>query len=111
MARREPVDIVLGGKPFKLRPMTFAQVEAIETATKQVGGVVAQGRSIIIAGLSRDHAAAVEEITTGEMEADAEEIARATKTILSHAGFLPDTSGEAGAAAQSASNGVSSEAG
>lgn len=89
--RLGPQTIALGTRSWTVRPLTLAQVQAIEPllfATADARGTVAAAVAILKVALGRDHpdtAAGLDEI-----EAGAPEISAAVATVLRLGGFLPD---------------------
>ena len=106
MARREPVEITLGERTFKIKPLTLNQVEAIEGMMDGAKAVsqVHLARSVIAEGLRRDNA----DVAIGDLECTVAELALAMTAILRQGGFMPE--GEAPAAAMNASTSQDSEA-
>jgi len=92
--RPQPETIRLGAQEWRIRPLTLAQVQAIEpllmatqeTKDQQVKGNVATAIAIVSIALSRDHASAIESLM--EMEATASEIAAAMTSVLRLGGFI-----------------------
>jgi hypothetical protein len=101
--RVQPATIRLGAQEWLLRPLTVAQVQAIEPLLFASGAApansVASAVAILRVALARDHAAAAE--TLDDTEAQAPEIAAAMACVLRLGGFLPGapTPGEAAAGA------------
>lgn len=93
--------ITLGAASWLVRPLTLAQVQAIEPLLFGAGastGSVAAAVAIVRVALSRDHAAAATDLDG--IEAGAPELAAAAAAVLRLGGFLPNegaASGEAGA--------------
>ncbi len=92
--------ITLGSHQWQVRPLTLAQVQAIEPLlfTQAEGGTVAAAVAVLRVALARDHAEAAAELDT--IEAGAPEIATAMARVLRLGGFLPEKDlapGEAGA--------------
>ncbi len=109
--RMGPATIILGEREWRIRPLTLAQVQAIEPLLAQAGaaGTVAAAVAILRVALARDHAEAA--ATLEEVEAGAPEIAGAMTAVLRLGGFLPGedpASGEAGAGSPPASTGAPS---
>lgn len=114
--RRQPETIHLGTRQWQVRPLTLAQVQAIEPLVLgTIGttlGSVATAVAILRIALGRDHAEAASALE--EVEAGAPEVAAAMAQVLRLGGFLPHgdkTSGEAGAGATPASTGPASTPG
>ncbi len=86
--RPQPELIRLGAYEWRIRPLTLAQVQAIEPIlmATEAKGNVASAVAIVRVALARDHAAAVE--TLPEIEATAEEIAAAMTIVLRLGGFI-----------------------
>ena len=111
--RIQPTTIHLGSQRWEVRPLTLAQVQAIEplllgSAEAKLGSVAAAVAILRIA-LTRDHADAAS--TLDEVEAGAPEIAAAMAQVLRLGGFLPKgdiAQGEAGAGSPPASIGADS---
>ena len=76
-----------------MRPLTVAQVQAIEPllATTDQGSVAA-AVAVLRVALARDHAEAAAGLD--EVEAGAPEIAQAMTQVLRLGGFLPSSAGE-----------------
>ena len=112
--RMAPRTITLGERAWSIRPLTLAQVQAIEpllAGAERVGSVAA-AVAILRVALARDHAEAA--ATLEEVEAGAPEIAGAMTAVLRLGGFLPGddpTMGEAEALQPSASTGAPSTRG
>ena len=92
--------ITLGTHQWQVRPLTLAQVQAIEPLlfAQAEGGTVAAAVAVLRVALARDHAEAAAELDT--VEAGAPEIATAMAQVLRLGGFLPEKDlapGEAGA--------------
>ena len=94
--RMQPRTITLGEHLWQVRPLTCAQVQAIEpllfageTSGGRTGpGTVAAALAILKLALARDHA----EAATGldDIEAGASDIATALACVLRLGGFVPD---------------------
>jgi len=106
--RPQPEIIHLGAHEWCIRPLTLAQVQAIEpilmaTQDAKGKGNVASAMAIVSIALSRDHAQAAESLN--EIEATAPEIAKAMTSVLQLGGFIEtragasDALGESGAGA------------
>ena len=98
--RMQPQTITLGSHQWLVRPLTLAQVQAIEPLLfgQSDGGAVAAAVAVLRVALARDHAEAAVELEA--IEAGAPEIAEAMASVLRLGGFLPGkdpASGEAGA--------------
>lgn len=89
--RLQPVDVVLGDQRWTVRPLTLAQVQALEPlvfgSAEAKAGSMAAAIGILRVALSRDHKAAADRLE--EVEAPATEIARAMAGVLRLGGFLP----------------------
>lgn len=94
--------IRLGAREWLVRPLTLAQVQAVEPllfasgdapAGRPPSGSVATAVAILRVALARDHAAAAAELD--EVEAGAGEIAAAMAGVLRLGGFLPAREGAA----------------
>lgn len=114
--RPQPQVIALGGHSWQVRPLTLAQVQAIEplVVAASDAGTIKSAIAIIRVALSRDHAEAAANLD--EVEAGAPEIAAAMAEVLRLGGFLPHEAetkapGEAGAGSPPASIGASSTQG
>ena len=88
--RLHPDTIALGGRRFEVRPLTVAQVQAIEPLL--IGGessaaTIATAVAILRIALVRDHAEAAAELDS--FEAGAPEIGAAMAQVLRLGGFLP----------------------
>ena len=94
--RMQPRTIALGASHWSVRPLTLAQVQAIEPLLAGTGGAtIAAAIAILKVALARDHAAAADRIET--IEAGAPEIAAAMAEVLRLGGFLPgDAAGDRG---------------
>ena len=89
--RLQPRTITLGEHRWTVRPLTCAQVQAIEPLLFADGGAhgtVAAALAVLRVALARDHAEAVAQID--EIEAGAPEIAAALADVLRLGGFVPD---------------------
>lgn len=100
MRRLQSETITLGAKSWEVRPLTVAQVQAIEPhlfGAAQGGATnVAAAVSILRVALARDHAEAAAALD--DIEAGAGEIAAAMAQVLRLGGFLQNgdvNSGEA----------------
>ncbi|WP_020177055.1 hypothetical protein [Methyloferula stellata] len=92
--RPQPEVIHLGAHEWRIRPLTLAQVQAIEPilmATQDKTGNVAAAIAIVSIALSRDHASAAESLA--EIEATATEIAAAMTSVLRLGGFIETGAG------------------
>jgi hypothetical protein len=88
--RRQPDTISLGGRSFEVRPLTVAQVQAIEpllVGSESSAATIATAVAILRVALARDHAEAAAELDT--LEAGAPEIGAAMAQVLRLGGFLP----------------------
>lgn len=92
--RMQPRTIVLGERSWQVRPLTLAQVQAIEPllSGSSSAGTIAAAVAILKVALARDHAAATETLET--VEAGAPQIAAAMAEVLRLGGFLPDETGD-----------------
>jgi hypothetical protein len=109
--RPQPEIIHLGAQEWSVRPLTLAQVQAIEPILMATQGIAGQDQrgnvaaaiAIVSIALARDHASAVEGLM--EIEATAPEIATAMTKVLKLGGFIDaraegqECLGEAGAGA------------
>ena len=87
--RMGPRTIALGQASWSVRPLTLAQVQAIEPLLAGAdGGTIAAAIAIVRVALARDHAAAADGIET--LEAGAPDVAAAMAEVLRLGGFLPD---------------------
>ncbi len=99
--RAKPQTIVLGDREWQVRPLTVAQVQAVEPllfASAVSSGTVAAAVAIIKIALARDHAEAAAQLD--DIEAGATEIAAALACVLRLGGFVASedaSPGEAGA--------------
>ena len=105
--RQQPQEVELGERRWRVRPLTVAQVQAIEPLLFAQGtaGTVATAVAILRIALARDHADAAAGLD--EVEAGAPEISAALGTVLRLGGFLPAgdaAPGEAGAGATPAAS-------
>ena len=99
--RPQPEVIQLGAHEWRLRPLTLAQVQAIEPilmatqdkASQETKGNVAAAIAIVSIALARDHSSAADSLT--EIEATAAEIAAAMTTVLRLGGFIETRPAEA----------------
>jgi hypothetical protein len=92
--RPQPEIIHLGAHEWCIRPLTLAQVQAIEPilmATQQTKNNVKAAIEIVAIALSRDHASVVEGLS--EIEATASEIAAAMTCVLRLGGFIETRQG------------------
>lgn len=88
--RLPPAAITLGGRTFEVRPLTIAQVQAIEpllAGGETAAATIATAVAILRVALARDHAEAAAELDT--LEAGAPEIGAAMAQVLRLGGFLP----------------------
>ncbi len=86
--RPQPELIRLGAHEWRIRPLTLAQVQAIEPIlmAPEAKGNVAAAVAIVSIALARDHAKAVDLLP--EIEATAIEIAAAMTLVLRLGGFI-----------------------
>lgn len=105
--RLQPTTITLGSQSWLVRPLTVAQVQAIEplllASAEAKAGSVASAVAILRVALGRDHAE--DAVGLDEIEAGAPEIATAMAQVLRLGGFLPNggaSLGEVGAGAMPA---------
>ena len=101
--RMQPTTISLGAHSWQVRPLTLAQVQAIEPLV--FDGVAARGNGVATAvailrvALAREHAEAAANLDT--IEVAAPEVGAAMACVLRLGGFLPDDGdlapGESGA--------------
>ncbi len=87
--RLQPAEIALGGRRWSVRPLTVAQVQAIEPLLYQAEsaqGTVAAAVAIVRIALGRDDPQAAADLDG--MEAGAPEIAAALATVLRLGGFI-----------------------
>jgi hypothetical protein len=108
--RLQAREITLGAKSWIIRPLTVAQVQAIEPlvigSVETRTGSINSAISIIRLALDRDHPA--DAAALSEIETSAPEIAAAMRAILQLGGFLPNgdpAPGEAAAGLGPASTG------
>jgi hypothetical protein len=87
--RMQPETIHLGTHQWQVRPLTLAQVQAIEPLLfgSPEAGTVAAAVAILRVALARDHAKAATRLES--VEAGAPEIAEAMAQVLRLGGFLP----------------------
>lgn len=94
--RMQPETITLGHHQWQVRPLTLAQVQAIEPllfgSVEVKSGSVAAAVAILRVALARDHAEAATKLDT--IEAGAPDIAKAMGRVLRLGGFLPNESGD-----------------
>ena len=90
--RMQPQSLRLGAHHWQVRPLTLAQVQAIEPllAGQPEIGTVAAAIAILRVALARDHAEAASQLD--DVEAGAPEIAAAMSVVLRLGGFLPENS-------------------
>ena len=100
--RRQTETIALGEHRFAVRPLTIAQVQAIEPLVfaerETPAASIATAIAILRVALARDHAEAAAELDA--LEVDAPDIGAAMAQVLRLGGFLPQgeqAPGEAGA--------------
>ena len=99
--RRPTENITLGAHSWPVRPLTLAQVQAIEPLlfgpTHTTTASIATAVAIVRVALARDHAEAAADLDA--VEASAPEIGAAMACVLRLGGFLPETrtAGEADA--------------
>ena len=88
--RMQPQTIMLGTHQWQVRPLTLAQVQAIEPLLfeQTEGATVEAAIGVLRVALARDHAEAATRLDT--VEAGAPEIAEAMAKVLRLGGFLPD---------------------
>jgi hypothetical protein len=95
--RMIPEPIRLGSHEWLVRPLTLAQVQAIEpllfASAAAPAGSVASAVAILRVALARDHADAAAGLD--DIEAPAPSIAAAMACVLRLGGFLPAASGDA----------------
>ncbi len=95
--RMAPRTVTLGEREWRIRPLTLAQVQAIEPLLASTGAnTVAAAIAILRVALARDHAEAA--ATLDEVEAGAPAIASAMTSVLRLGGFLPEESPASGEA-------------
>jgi hypothetical protein len=82
--------ISLGQHQWSVRPLTIAQVQAIEPLlfAQEEGGTLAAAIAVLRVALARDHADKAADLET--IEAGAPEIAAAMASVLRLGGFLPE---------------------
>ena len=88
--RRQAETIALGGRTFEVRPLTVAQVQAVEPlllGSEASAATIATAVAILRVALARDHAEAAAELDS--LEAGAPEIGTAMAQVLRLGGFLP----------------------
>lgn len=87
--RLQPRTIALGAHSWLVRPLTLAQVQAIEPIVASAGetGSVAAAMGVLRIALERDHPQAASSL--GDIEATAPEVAQAMAEALRLGGFLP----------------------
>ncbi len=87
--RMQPQMITLGAHRWLVRPLTVAQVQAIEPLlfNHADGGSAAAAVAVIRVALARDHGDAAADLES--LEAGAPEIAAAMADVLRLGGFLP----------------------
>lgn len=112
--RRQADTIALGGRSFDVRPLTVAQVQAIEpllVGSESSAATIATAVAILRVALARDHAEAAAELDT--LEAGAPEIGAAMAQVLRLGGFLPGeaSAGDGTSATPPASTGADSTPG
>jgi hypothetical protein len=87
--------IVLGEQQWTIRPLTLAQVQAIEPilmeSTFESKGHISAAMFIVAIALRRDHPEAAS--TLSEIEATASEIGAAMAVVLKLGGFVETSSG------------------
>ena len=99
--RARPQTINLGDREWQVRPLTVAQVQAVEPllfASTNASGTVAAAVAILKIALARDNAEAAAQLD--DVEAGAAEIAAALACVLQLGGFVSSedpSPGEAGA--------------
>ena len=100
MTRPGPQTITLGAHSWSVRPLTLAQVQAVEPLLFAAGadarGTVASALAILKVALERDHPQAAADL--GGIEAGPPEVAAAVAIVLRLGGFLPVEDGSAGEA-------------
>ncbi len=94
--RLQAETIRLGDHAWPVRPLTLAQVQAIEplllASSAAPTGSVAAAVAIVRVALARDHVEAAAGLD--DVEAQAPEIAAAMASVLRLGGFLPAQSGD-----------------
>lgn len=89
--RMKAAPIQLGVHEWVVRPLTIAQVQAIEpvlmASNGGQGGHISSALAILRVALSRDHAGVVDSLEA--LEAGAAEISAAVATVLRLGGFIP----------------------
>ncbi len=106
--RPQPEVIQLGAHEWRIRPLTLAQVQAIEPilmSAQEEKGNVAAAIGIVTIALARDHASAAE--TLSEIEATAAEIAAAMTTVLRLGGFIDMRAGASDALGEAQADAIS----
>ena len=87
--RMQAETINLGDHVWQIRPLTLAQVQAIEPVLfcQTEGNTIATALAVIRIALARDHAEAASAL--GDIEAAAPDVASAMSRVLRLGGFLP----------------------
>lgn len=90
--RPQPIILALGGQEWRVRPLTLAQIQRIEPLlapeAQQAGGSLKAASEIVRIAIERDHPQAAGQLP--ELEATAQEIAAAMRSVLRLAGFIAD---------------------
>jgi len=107
--RPQPEIICLGAHEWRIRPLTLAQVQAIEpilmaTQDAKGQGNVASAMAIVSIALSRDHAPVAESLS--EIEATAPELAAAMTSVLRLGGFIETQAGASDALGESEADAI-----
>jgi len=88
--RPQPITLALGDQEWNVRPLTLAQIQRIEPLlapeAQQAGGSLKAAAEIIRIAIERDHPQAANGLS--EIEATAQEIAAAMRSVLRLAGFI-----------------------
>lgn len=91
----DETDVILGGRAFRVRPLTIAQVSRIEPLLADAA-LQAQpinfAVSVLRVGLARDHG----EVDFEQVEATVAELGHAMNAVLKLGGFVESVSGPIG---------------
>jgi hypothetical protein len=93
----EGATITLGGKPYKVRPLTVGQIMAITEKAAEDGGFMSRVVDTIAIGLSREHPNMTRDHLLTEVESDMAELMAAFQAVQALSGLVPPA-GEGGGA-------------
>lgn len=79
--------ITLGGQTYKVRPLTIAQLEALESVVERLGkgqGTIKTARQIVEAALARDH----KTVKLDDLESTPDELIAASNAVMEISGYV-----------------------